>query len=115
MIARRFLSSSSRIIKALITGAPGSGMGTISSRIVRDFGLVHLSSGDVLRSHVDQQSDLGLKAKDYIEKGKLVPDALMVELMLNEISSSPDQGWLLDGMQLFVLYTNVVNCYCICG
>lgn len=98
MIAARFFSKSSPIIKALITGAPGSGKGTISSRIVRDFGLVHLSSGDVLRSHVEKQSKLGIQAKEYIEKGKLVPDAVMVELMLNEVSSYSSKGWLLDGM-----------------
>ena len=99
MIAtRQFCSNMSRSFRALITGAPGSGKGTISSRIVRDFGLVHLSSGDVLRMHVKQGSKLGVKAQNYIDQGALVPDDLMVELMTNEIERLSNKRWLLDGM-----------------
>lgn len=102
MIATRFFSNSPLLIKALITGAPGSGKGTISSRIVRDFGLIHLSSGDVLRSHIEKESDIGAKAKNYIEKGELVPDDVMVELMINEVSSHLNKGWLLDGIYIYI-------------
>jgi nucleoside-triphosphate--adenylate kinase len=98
MIAtRHFCSNVSRSFRALITGAPGSGKGTISSRIARDFGLVHLSSGDVLRLHVKQGSQLGVEAKDYIDQGALVPDDLMVELMTSEIERLSNKRWLLDG------------------
>ena len=97
IVARQFCSNVSRNFRALITGAPGSGKGTISSRIVRDFGLVHLSSGDVLRLHVKQSSELGVKAKDYIDQGALVPNDLMVELMSSEIERLVDKSWLLDG------------------
>ena len=98
---RHFCSNLSRTFRALITGAPGSGKGTISSRIARDFGLVHLSSGDLLRQHVEQGSKLGVKAKDYIDKGALVPDELMLELMINEIEQLSNKSWLLDGRQSF--------------
>lgn len=77
-------------------GPPGSGKGTISSRIVRDFGLKHLSSGDLLRSQVSNQTDAGNEAKKYIGSGQLVPDELMVRLILNELTSIK-QHWLLDG------------------
>lgn len=98
MIAtRQFCSNISRSFRALITGAPGSGKGTISSRIVRDFGLVHLSSGDVLRLHVKQASELGRKAKNYIDRGVLLPDDLIVELMISEIDKLSNKRWLLDG------------------
>lgn len=98
MIAtRKFCSNVSGSFRALITGAPGSGKGTISSRIVHDFGLFHLSSGDVLRLHVKQGSILGTKAKDYIDQGALVPDDLMVELMTSEIERLANKRWLLDG------------------
>lgn len=98
MIAtRNICSNASRSFCALITGAPGSGKGTISSRIVRDFGVMHLSSGDVLRLHVKQGSALGVKAKDYIDKGALVPDDLMVDLMSAEIQRLSHKRWLLDG------------------
>ena len=58
---------------ALIIGAPGSGKGTISNWIVRDFGLKHVSSGDILRQHLQQGTPVGLKAKQFIDKGDLVP------------------------------------------
>lgn len=98
MIAtRRFTSNVSNQFRALITGAPGSGKGTISSRIATDFDLVHISSGDVLRRHVKQGTELGHKAKAYIDNGTLVPDDLMVNLMTNEIKRISKTRWLLDG------------------
>lgn len=100
---RHFCSNVSRSFRALITGAPGSGKGTISSRIVHDFGLAHLSSGDVLRLHVKMGSSLGAKAKDYIDQGELVPDDLMVELMTNEIKQLSNKSWLLDGRYEIIL------------
>lgn len=86
----------SRLFKAIIMGPPGSGKGTISSRIVRDFGLKHLSSGDLLRSQVNNQTEAGKEAKQYIGSGQLVPDVLMVRLILNELKPL-SQNWLLDG------------------
>lgn len=86
----------SRLFKAIIMGPPGSGKGTISSRIVRDFGLKHLSSGDLLRSQVSNQTEAGKEAKQYIGSGQLVPDVLMVRLILNELKPL-NQNWLLDG------------------
>ncbi|PIK59757.1 adenylate kinase 3-like [Apostichopus japonicus] len=77
-------------------GPPGSGKGTISSRIVGEFGLKHLSSGDLLRSQVSNQTEAGKEAKKYIGSGQLVPDDLMVRLILNELTSMK-QDWLLDG------------------
>ena len=62
----------------LTTGAPGSGKGTISNWIVRDFGLKHVSSGDLLRQHMKDGTTLGKEAKSFIDKGALVPDETMV-------------------------------------
>ncbi|GAB6029014.1 hypothetical protein CHUAL_004802 [Chamberlinius hualienensis] len=85
-----------RLIKSVIMGAPGSGKGTISARIVRDFGLKHLSSGDALRSQIMNKTEVGMQAKQYIEKGQLVPDSLITKLLSNEITSL-NENWLLDG------------------
>ena len=82
---------------ALIIGAPGSGKGTISNWIVRDFGLKHVSSGDILRQHLQQGTAVGLKAKQYIDKGDLVPDETMVELISSELKTLEGSTWLLDG------------------
>ncbi|XP_071952187.1 GTP:AMP phosphotransferase AK3, mitochondrial-like isoform X1 [Antedon mediterranea] len=86
----------SKIFKAVIMGPPGAGKGTISSRIVRDFGLKHLSSGDLLRSQITEKTAAGVKADDFIQKGHLVPDDVMVELILNELRNMTST-WLLDG------------------
>jgi len=67
-------AASKQRICALIVGAPGSGKGTISNWIVRDFQLAHVSSGDLLRRHLNEGTQVGQQAKAYIDKGNLVPD-----------------------------------------
>lgn len=77
-------------------GAPGSGKGTISSRIVRKFEMKHISSGDILRLNIQEKTALGTDAQKYMKEGKLVPDEVMIGLILSEIDKC--QGsWLLDG------------------
>ena len=66
-------------------GPPGSGKGTIAKRIVKDFGLVHLASGDMLRGQVAKRTEIGLLANNYIRDGDLVPDNVMMKLVLNEL------------------------------
>ncbi|GAB1598327.1 GTP:AMP phosphotransferase AK3, mitochondrial-like [Argonauta hians] len=86
-----------KVIKAIILGAPGSGKGTISDRIVKDFSMKHLSSGDLLRSHISKGTALGCSAKEYIDKGHLVPDNIILQLILETLQSHKDDTWLLDG------------------
>lgn len=98
--ARRFhLGSlmSSKAVRAIIMGPPGSGKGTVSGRIVQEFGLQHLSSGDLLRTHIQSETEIGLQAKKYIDKGELVPDQVMVDLILEELEKLAGKSWLLDG------------------
>ena len=80
----------------LIVGAPGSGKGTIASRIVRDFGLLHLSSGDLLRAQIAAGTKAGIEAKRFIDAGTLVPDEPMTELIVAELQKL-QKSWLLDG------------------
>ncbi|KAG0715142.1 GTP:AMP phosphotransferase AK3, mitochondrial [Chionoecetes opilio] len=87
----------SKLFKMVILGAPGSGKGTISSRILRDFGLKHLSSGDILRSQVLKKTDVGQMAEKYMKSGKLVPDETMVKLISSELAGMNTSAWLLDG------------------
>ena len=91
------LKSSGEPVCALIIGAPGSGKGTISNWIVRDFGLKHVSSGDLLRDHMNRGTPLGLEAKKFISKGDLVPDETMVGLISTALKEMKGQPWLLDG------------------
>lgn len=86
-----------RSFHAIILGAPGSGKGTISSRIIRKFDMKHISSGDLLRNNILNKTALGLDAKKYMDKGQLVPDSVMINLITNELNSNSDINWLLDG------------------
>ncbi|XP_057299101.1 GTP:AMP phosphotransferase AK3, mitochondrial-like [Hydractinia symbiolongicarpus] len=88
--------SGGRILRSLILGAPGSGKGTISSRLVRDFKLKHLASGDILRNQIAEKTEVGVEAEQYLQKGQLVPDPLIVALISSELTSVK-QNWLLDG------------------
>lgn len=85
-------------MKLAIMGAPGAGKGTQSELIVNAFGVAHVSTGDILRRHMKEGTPLGVKAKSYIDAGKLVPDELIIELMKVRLSE-PDcqKGFLLDG------------------
>ncbi|MCL4123170.1 UNVERIFIED_CONTAM: hypothetical protein GTU68_016569, partial [Idotea baltica] len=85
------------MFRMVILGAPGSGKGTISNRIIRDFALKHLSVGDVLRSHVANRSFVGLEAEKYMKSGQLVPDNVMLKLITSELARLQATPWLLDG------------------
>ncbi|XP_060575252.1 GTP:AMP phosphotransferase AK3, mitochondrial-like [Ruditapes philippinarum] len=86
-----------KLLRALIMGPPGSGKGTISSRIIKDFSMKHLSSGDLLRHQILLKTEAGLAAKKYIDQGGLVPDDIMVKLLVDELKQIKTSSWLLDG------------------
>ncbi|XP_060082470.1 GTP:AMP phosphotransferase AK3, mitochondrial-like [Ylistrum balloti] len=91
------LTMISKVLRAIIMGPPGSGKGTISTRIIKDFNMKHLSSGDLLRAQVINQTSAGMTAKQFIDKGQLVPDDVMVKLILNELNKLEEDSWMLDG------------------
>ena len=82
----------------IIFGAPGSGKGTICNKLVNDFKFNHISTGNLLRNHVTNNTDLGIQVKSYMQKGILVPDKLVVEILAKELQSAGDvTSNLLDG------------------
>ncbi|XKL59676.1 hypothetical protein PGB90_000692 [Kerria lacca] len=83
-------------IKGIILGAPGSGKGTISDRIIHNFNIKHISSGDILRSNISNKTELGKTVSCYVAAGKLVPDEIMNRLIQNEMKNHIE-SWLLDG------------------
>jgi nucleoside-triphosphate--adenylate kinase len=85
------------LLKVLILGAPASGKGTISSRLVKKYNVEHVSSGDKLRDHIQKQTDLGKEVKHYLNEGKLVPDDVMIKFMITELNKVANKPWLLDG------------------
>ena len=86
------------MLNVVIFGAPGSGKGTQSELIIKEYGLDHISTGDVLRGEMKAETELGKIAKDYIEKGQLVPDELIVDMLANVLDSKkPAKGVIFDG------------------
>jgi adenylate kinase len=84
-------------MRIVLLGAPGAGKGTQCKRIVDKYGLLHLSSGDILRQERSAGSELGRKAQEYMDSGALVPDELIVKMMAAAISKAPKKGYVLDG------------------
>lgn len=84
--------------RLIFLGAPGAGKGTQAQFIAQSQQIPHISTGDILRSAVAQQTELGKKAQSYMDKGELVPDQLILDLV-EERLSQPDTatGWILDG------------------
>lgn len=82
----------------VLLGAPGAGKGTQAAKLVEEYGLCHISTGDILRAAVKDQTELGVKAKGYMDAGELVPDDLIIDLMKERIQQ-PDtaKGVILDG------------------
>lgn len=82
----------------VLLGAPGAGKGTQAAKLVEDMGLCHISTGDILREAVKNETELGLKAKAFMDAGDLVPDELIIDLMRERINQ-PDtaNGVILDG------------------
>jgi adenylate kinase len=84
-------------MRIILLGAPGAGKGTQCKRIAERYGLLHLSSGDILRQERAAGTKLGKKAQNYMDSGALVPDKLIVEMMAGAISKAPAAGFVLDG------------------
>jgi adenylate kinase len=82
----------------ILFGPPGSGKGTQAKKLEEKYNLVHISTGDLFRYEMGNDTPLGLKAKSYIEKGELVPDEVTVGMLKNKVNASEDaEGFIYDG------------------
>ena len=82
----------------ILFGPPGSGKGTQAAKLVEKYGLLHISTGDLFRSEMSQDTPLGIEAKNYIAKGQLVPDEVTIGMLRNRVLSNPDvPGYIFDG------------------
>jgi adenylate kinase len=82
----------------ILFGPPGSGKGTQSEKLVAKYNLKHLSTGDLLRSEIAQQTQLGVEAKKFMDKGNLVPDEVVIGMINDALDNRPDvEGFLFDG------------------
>ncbi len=85
-------------MKIIMLGAPGAGKGTQAKKIAAQYQIPHISTGDIFRANIKEGTELGTKAKAYMDKGELVPDELTCDLVVDRISK-PDaaNGYVLDG------------------
>jgi len=84
-------------MRIVLLGAPGAGKGTQCKNIVSQYGLLHLSSGDILRQERAAGTELGTKAQSYMDSGALVPDEIIIKMMTKAIKKAPASAFLLDG------------------
>ena len=83
-------------MRLLLIGAPGAGKGTQAERLAARFGIAHISSGDLLREHVRDQTSLGQQVRSYVDAGDLVPDALVMDMLRKPVLAAAS-GYVLDG------------------
>lgn len=85
-------------MRAILLGPPGAGKGTLAEQLVKHYPIVHISTGDLFRYNIKNQTELGQKAKAYMDKGELVPDSLTCDMVKDKLQSLDEhQGFLLDG------------------
>jgi len=91
-------SQATNMFNIILFGPPGSGKGTQSELLIAKYGLVHLSTGNILRSEIAAKTALGLEAKSLMDKGQLVPDEVVVGMISSALEANPEaKGFLFDG------------------
>ena len=86
------------MVNIVLFGPPGSGKGTQAAKLVEKYGLLHISTGDLFRYEMGNDTPLGLKAKEYMSKGQLVPDEVTIGMLKNKVMANLDvKGYILDG------------------
>lgn len=82
----------------ILFGPPGAGKGTQSEKLLAKYGLVHISTGDLFREHMRQQTELGKEAKSYMDRGELVPDSVTIGMLEDKVKQHPGaSGFIFDG------------------
>jgi len=86
------------MLNLVLFGPPGAGKGTQSQKLIEKYGLIHLSTGDLLRGEISQGTALGIEAKKLMDHGKLVPDEVVIGMISNKLDANKDaQGFIFDG------------------
>jgi adenylate kinase len=85
-------------MKIIMLGAPGAGKGTQAKKIAEKYSIPHISTGDIFRANIKGGTELGMKAKSYMDQGQLVPDEVTINMLLDRISAADcENGYVLDG------------------
>ncbi|HEU4555263.1 MAG TPA: adenylate kinase [Chitinophaga sp.] len=86
------------MVNIILFGPPGSGKGTQSANLIKKYGLIHLSTGDLLRSEINAQTPLGMEAKKVMDQGQLVPDEVVIGMISSKLDANPEaRGFIFDG------------------
>ncbi len=94
----------------ILFGPPGSGKGTQSEKLIDRYGLIHLSTGNLLREEIANQTSLGLEAKKYMDSGQLVPDSVVIGMIRSALRNNPDaEGFLFDGFPRTVAQSEALD------
>ena len=85
-------------MKIIMLGAPGAGKGTQAKKVAKKYNIPHISTGDIFRANIKEGTELGKRAKEYMDKGELVPDDITIEMLLDRIHKADcKDGFVLDG------------------
>lgn len=97
-------------MKIIMLGAPGAGKGTQAKMIAEKFSIPHISTGDIFRANIKNGTELGKKAKEFMDKGQLVPDELTVEILLDRVANDDcKNGYVLDGFPRTIPQADVLD------
>lgn len=97
-------------MKIIMLGAPGAGKGTQAQMIADKYNIPHISTGDIFRANIKNGTELGKKAKEYMDQGQLVPDELTVQLLLDRVKNDDcKEGYVLDGFPRTIPQANVLD------
>lgn len=105
------LTTSSKL-NLILFGPPGAGKGTQAKKLVEIYGLLQISTGDLFRYEIGNKTPLGLKAKEYMNKGELVPDEVTVGMLKNKVEANPDfNGYIFDGFPRTIPQAEALDSY----
>ena len=97
-------------MKIIMLGAPGAGKGTQAIMIAEKYGIPHVSTGDIFRANIKNNTPLGQEAKTYMDKGMLVPDELTVKILLDRVAADDcKNGYVLDGFPRTIVQADVLK------
>ena len=97
-------------MKIIMLGAPGAGKGTQAKQIAQAYDIPHISTGDIFRANIKEGTELGKKAQEYMDKGLLVPDELVCDLVVDRIHKDDcEKGYILDGFPRTIPQANALD------
>lgn len=100
------------MLNLILFGPPGSGKGTQAARLAEKYGLLHISTGDLFRYEMGNDTPLGKEAKSYISKGELVPDSVTIGMLKNKVNANPDVGgYIFDGFPRTIPQAEALNAF----